>query len=146
MFKMNKKVEYALIVLKHFQSHDKGHQVTARMICDRYNTPFDTTSKVMQIMNNSGILESAQGVKGGYKVSIDLTQISYFQLLELIEGKSFDLDCEKMKCALVQSCNITGPVKKLNEYLLYFFKGLSIQELLEEGNGPESILLGKLNT
>ena len=140
MFKINKKVEYALIVLKHFEKLDKDELITARLVCDTYHTPFDTTSKVMQIMNNHQILESSQGVKGGYRVSIDLQQLNYLQLIEIIEGKEITKDCNSANCAIVESCNITGPIKKLNEYLMYFFKGLSIKELLEDGLGPESII------
>jgi DNA-binding IscR family transcriptional regulator len=140
MFKINKKVEYALIVLKHFEQLGKDELITARLICDTYNTPFDTTSKVMQIMNNHKILESSQGVKGGYKVSIDLRQINYLQLMEIIEGKEISNNCTSTNCSLIESCNITGPIKKLNEYLMYFFKGLSIKELLEDGLGPQSII------
>lgn len=143
MLKINKKLEYALIVLKHFSSTNKDTQVTARMICDLYNTPFDTTAKVMQVMNNRGILTSSQGVKGGYKVGIDLSQLSYKDLAQIIEGKSFEHNCSEAKCNLIESCNISGPIQKLSEYLDYFFAGLSVKELLEERPGPQSLLFSQ---
>ena len=124
MVKINKKVEYALIVLKHLETSSDEELTTARKICDKYSTPFDTTSRVMQVMNNAGILTSLQGVKGGYKLNVDLSGISYHQLVEMIEGKKIDKDCSEMKCSLLSSCNITGPIKKFNQYLNHFFKGL----------------------
>lgn len=140
MVKINKKVEYSLIVLKHLNNNGDSPQITAREICDIYSTPFDTTSRVMQTMNKSGILASTQGKKGGYKLAIDLEQISYLQLVELIEGKKVGQDCSEVNCALLSSCNITGPIKKLNQYLLHFFKVLTIKELLEEAQLPQSLL------
>jgi Rrf2 family protein len=142
MVKINKKVEYSLIVLKHLNCEVENNQVTAREICDTYNTPFDTTSRVMQTMNKNGVLESTQGQKGGYKLAINLNKINYLELVELIEGKKVGQDCSEINCALLNSCNITGPIKKLNQYLLHFFKGLTIKELLDETHLPQSLLAG----
>ncbi len=144
MLKINKKMEYALIVLKHFQSQPGEDLLTARSICDLYNIPFDTTSKVMQVMNTHNILASIQGVKGGYRVAINLENINYLELSEIIEGKSIEHSCENNNCSIIDTCNITGPIQKLNEYLVYFFKTLSIKELLEESPGPKTIMQGLL--
>lgn len=145
MFKINKKVEYALIVLKHFQKSTDDEFVTARMISDQYKLPFHTTSKVMQTMNNHKILESTQGVNGGYKVSANLYQVSFMSLAEIIEGKSLKQNCSEKGCSLIESCNITGPVQKLNDYLYSFFKELSLQELLEDNHINQN-LIKNLNT
>jgi Rrf2 family protein len=141
MLKINKKVEYSLMVLKHLTDSDKGSHITAREICDKYSTPFDTTSKVMQVMSQKGILTSIQGQKGGYKLSTDLNHVSYLELVEIIEGKKINKDCLSSNCSLIDSCNITGPVEKLNQYLLYFFRGLSLHELLEEFNPTKQLLI-----
>lgn len=134
MIKINRKVEYALIVLKMMK--DKGLQelTTAREVCDRFKTPFDTTAKVMQQMNTAGILHSHKGVKGGYTLTQDLSSITYLELVELIEGKSFMMDCHEGPCDMIQQCNITQPIKRLNDYLITIFNSLSLNELLAEDN------------
>ena len=58
MLKITKKVEYALIVLKYMGEHPFGELHSAREICDKFKLPFDTTAKVMQSMNNKGLLNS----------------------------------------------------------------------------------------
>ena len=115
---------------------DKGLQelTTAREVCDRYETPFDTTAKVMQLMNTAGILHSQKGVKGGYTISKDLSEVSYLELVELIEGKSFMMDCHEGPCELINKCNISQPIKRLNDYLITIFNSLSLNELLAEDN------------
>ena len=134
MVKINKKVEYALMVLKHISDKDQHDLTSAREVCDKFNIPFDTTAKVMQQMNNAGILHSTKGVKGGYGLDLNLEKINYLQLAELVEGKKITLNCESNQCSLIDTCNITTPIKKLNEYLMYFFQGLTIKELLLEKN------------
>ena len=103
---------------------------TAREVCDKFNTPFDTTAKVMQLMNGAGILQSHKGVKGGYTLAKDLSKISYLDLAQLIEGKSFMLDCLEGPCELYSNCNISQPIKRLNDYLINIFNSLTVSELL----------------
>jgi Rrf2 family protein len=134
MIKINRKIEYALMVLKLMKDKAETDLTTAREVCDCFQTPFDTTAKVMQLMNNAGILHSHKGVKGGYTLARDLNQISYLELAELIEGKSFMMDCHEGPCDLYHTCNITQPIKRLNDYLINIFNTLSLNELLAEDN------------
>lgn len=134
MIKINRKVEYALMVLKLMKDKDANELTTAREVCDKFETPFDTTAKVMQLMNTAGILHSQKGVKGGYTLSSDLSQVSYMALVEIIEGKSFMMDCHEGPCELIHQCNIGQPIKRLNDYLINIFNGLSLNELLAEDN------------
>lgn len=134
MIKINRKVEYALMVLKLMKDKEEEALTTAREVCDRFETPFDTTAKVMQQMNNAGILHSHKGVKGGYTLSRDLSDVSYRELVELIEGKSFMMDCHEGPCELIHQCNITQPIKRLNDYLMTIFNSISLGELLAEDN------------
>lgn len=139
MIKINRKVEYALMVLKTMKEKDALELTTAREVCDAYNTPFDTTAKVMQQMNSAGILHSHKGVKGGYTLARNLSSVSYIELVELIEGKSFMMDCHDRgdahgPCELIHKCNISQPIKRLNDYLINIFNSLSLNELLAEDN------------
>ena len=139
MIKINRKVEYALMALKLMKDKDAHELTTAREVCDKFQTPFDTTAKVMQQMNSAGILHSHKGVKGGYTLARDLSEVSYMDLVELIEGKSFMMDChdrgdDRGPCELLHSCNITQPIKRLNDYLINIFNALTLNELLAPDN------------
>jgi len=79
-------------------------------------------------------LHSHKGVKGGYNLARDLASISYIELSELIEGKSFMMDCHDGPCDLMHKCNITQPIKRLNDYLINIFNSLTLHELLAEDN------------
>lgn len=134
MIKINRKVEYALMVLKLMKDKGQNELTTAREACDRYDLPFDTTAKVMQQMNGAEILHSLKGVKGGYTLARELSSISYIELAELIEGKSFMMDCHEGPCDLIHSCNISQPIKRLNDYLINIFSSLTLHELLADDN------------
>lgn len=132
MIKINRKVEYALMVLRLMLDRTSDELTTAREVCDRYKAPFDTIAKVMQQLNLAGVLVSVKGVKGGYYLNFDLTKLSLVTLVELIEGKSFTIDCHDGPCELLETCNVSGPVKRLNQYATAFFSSISVYEFLSD--------------
>ncbi len=133
MLKINKKVEYALMALKYISDKEETRLVSAREICDEFQTPFDTTAKVMQVMNNHGVLKSVKGIKGGYSLLRPLEKISYMELVQMIEGKDeLGKACfsVKGKCELFEKCNIVTPVEQLNQKLNSYLMTLTLNELL----------------
>ena len=132
MIKLNKKVEYALMVLKHLKNHEAQDLTTAREISDLYQIPFDTTAKVMQQLNTAGWLLSLKGVKGGYCLSQDLNLVTLVDVVELIEQKSFGMSCENGPCELISTCNITTPYKKIHDYIERMFRTIPLELILED--------------
>ena len=139
MLKINKKVEYALMALKFMtdkanNKDAKDDLTSAREICDHFQTPFDTTAKVMQLMNNHDILKSVKGIKGGYSLNRSLQDITYAELASIIEGKpESGRVCVSAKgtCELLGKCNIATPVELLNRKLNHFLETLTLKELLQ---------------
>lgn len=145
MLKINKKVEYALMALKFMaDNNDSAPLVSAREICDAFETPFDTTAKVMQVMNNHDILKSVKGIKGGYSLNKNLSEITYMELVQMIEGREeVGRVCTNHKgtCDLIGKCNISTPVENLNRKLNSFLENLTLAELLQgtEFNKPKNL-------
>ncbi len=143
MLKINKKVEYALMALKFMaDKNDSIPLVSAREVCDAFHTPFDTTAKVMQVMNNHDILKSVKGIKGGYSLNKSLTEITYMELVQMVEGRDeIGRVCTNHKgtCELIGTCNISTPVENLNKKLNTFLENLTLAELLQgtEFNRPK---------
>lgn len=140
MLKINKKVEYALIALKFMAQKPVDQLTSAREICDEIGTPFDTTAKVMQAMNNNGILHSVKGIKGGYRMARPLKDITYITLVELIEGKRPESLCQSHRgpCELSGTCNIITPIDQLNRKLTLFLETLNLEDLLFGNLYPET--------
>lgn len=123
------------MALREIAARDGGELTSAREICDRFKIPFDTTAKVMQAMNNAGILCSVKGTKGGYLLARSLESISYMDLVHLIEGKETEHFCESSKgqCELMGLCNISTPIEELNRKLNEFLENLTLHDLFEMG-------------
>ena len=133
MFKMNRKIEYALISLKYMSDKDSGQLTSAKEICDVYETPFDPTSRVLQIMTQNGILSAAQGAKGGYQIIKDLFKVSTRELSDMIIGPIEITTClhnHRSGCTLSSKCHIIGSMVNLNNRIRDLFDTISIADLI----------------
>ena len=81
MNKINRKVEYALIALKHMRGKAPGELTSAKEISSIYGSPFDVTARVMQVLTQKNILRSEQGAHGGYQITKDLNRVSVYDLM-----------------------------------------------------------------
>lgn len=134
MFKINKKVEYALIALKHMSDKYPGELTTAKEICDIYKSPFDATSRVLQIMAQRQILKSEHGAHGGYLIQKDLSKITLLKLVEAILGPVQMVKCLHDEgdngCDLLTNCNIVSPIVKLSDRLKSFYETINLRDLI----------------
>lgn len=151
MMRLNRKVEYALIALRYMSEKKPGQLSSAKEISEKYGSPFDATSRVLQIMAQSGILKSEHGAQGGYQIVKDLGRVPLLQLNEIIMGPLGVTKCISRdggeSCELVSTCNIMTPVRNLNARLNEFFKNMSVAEILggvRETDSAEETLGGQV--
>lgn len=134
MTRLNRNVEYAFIALKYMSGKYAGHLTTVKEICDRTGVPFDATSRVMQQMAQAKILKSEQGSRGGYLLSRDLAKVSLREVLEVTTGAVEVVRCvgDKNDCEFSAGCNVSEPLRKLNNRLNEFYQTLSVAEIIAE--------------
>ena len=134
MFKINRKIEYALIALKHMSCKNPGQLTSAKEVCSVYRTPFDPTSRVLQIMTQNGILQAEQGAKGGYQIVKDLSKISARELSDMIIGPINITNCAQKnfsKCEISSKCRISGSMVSLNESIQNLFSKITVADLID---------------
>ena len=140
MFKINRKIEYALISLKHMSTKTPGQLTSAKEVCDIYGTPFDPTSRVLQIMAQHEVLHAEQGAKGGYQIVKDLTKMSLKELSDMIIGPIEIANCfhgNYSQCEITHSCHIISPMLNLNENINKIFSTVFVADLLSSKHHGE---------
>ena len=132
MLKINKKVEYALMIVKYMNQYKDHELITVREISNHFKAPFDTIAKVMQKLTNGKIISSIQGVKGGYQLKADLESITYLELHELVTGNSDEPFCYKknIKCTLSDDCNIKTPMNTINREIIKYLRKLTLNKII----------------
>jgi len=132
MFKIHKKVKYALTALKYMQKKPVNELSTAKEICARFKMPFDPTSRALQIMTQNGILQAAQGAYGGYRLVGDLDQVSMYELSRMVIGSVAVTDCtsEDCECERESACILKDEMARLNGKLVKMFKEIKVSEMV----------------
>ncbi|MDE1920685.1 MAG: Rrf2 family transcriptional regulator [Candidatus Omnitrophica bacterium] len=146
MFKINRKLEYALISLKAMSAKSPGQLTSAKEICDIYRTPFDPTSRVLQIMAQHEIVRAEQGAHGGYQIMKDLGKITLYDLTQIIEGPIQIVNCfhgNYSHCDMTSQCNVISPMLNLNERIAEMFKTINVYQLISSRNQGEKMIRSK---
>ena len=65
MFKITRKLEYALIALRYIQGQSEDKVVSAKEISGVYRIPLQLLAKILQELTKHNILEATQGAQIG---------------------------------------------------------------------------------
>jgi len=132
MLNITRKVEYALIALRHMQSKSDNALTSANEIAKQYGIPKQLLAKTLQQMARHNIVEATQGANGGYKVVANLDQISLKDFFEKLEGPLGMMDCYfESDCLQITNCNIRIPIQRINNNLRDMFSQMTLQEVTQ---------------
>lgn len=139
MNKVNRKVEYALMALKHMSQKFAGQLTSAKEISDQIGSPFDATSRVMQLMAQKGILKSEHGAHGGYLIVKDLSKVTFYDVITTVLAPIEVVKCVSGQetCDLFSKCNVQSPLQTFNNKLVDFYQTLPVSELLQIPLAPK---------
>lgn len=133
MFKIHKKVKYALIALKYIAARKAPQLSTAKEICTKFKIPFDPTSRVLQLMAQKGVLKAEQGAHGGYRLQGNLKALTIYALSQMVVGGGLSVtDCaaEQGGCHRENDCVLKGAMAKLNDRVVKAFKDVMVSEMI----------------
>ena len=130
MFKITRKLEYALIALRHIQGQSEDKVVSAKEISGVYRIPLQLLAKILQELSKHDILEAIQGAHGGYRLKKSLDEMNMTALIQILEGPIGIMDCSiDTKCVQLDICNIQTPIKKINEKVRNMFDNISVHDI-----------------
>ena len=93
MLKITRKVEYALIALRHMQQAPANSVSSANEIATQYGIPQHLLAKILQQMTREDLIQAVKGPAGGYRIKADLGKISLKDFFEKLEGPLGLMDC-----------------------------------------------------
>jgi Rrf2 family transcriptional regulator, nitric oxide-sensitive transcriptional repressor len=149
MLKVNRKVEYGLVALKHMASKPAQQLTSVRELCDQYGTPFDPLAHVLRLLSTAHVVESEQGAHGGYRLVGDLTRFSVAEFIELIDGQLALTECikadEECRCKMMDRCNIVSPMHNFHNHLIQYLRSISVHDLLQDAPSFSLVMPKKLS-
>ena len=136
MLRFSKKVEYALIALIHMARKPAKGLTTSKELSDQYHIPLELMGKVLQALVKSGLVNSVQGVKGGYLLNDIIDNLSISQVVRAVDKPIKIVKCIENQhvsdCNQILYCNIRSPMEILQDKLEAIFEGITVSDLRKD--------------
>ena len=134
MVRLSKKSEYGLIAIRHIATKMSGDLVTAKEIARAYKIPFELLAKVLQRLTKAGLILSVQGVRGGYALARNPSEIPVSLIIHAIEGTTPVIaQCMSdgpQSCGVFTVCTIKSPLTKVQASIDTAFNNLTLSEIV----------------
>ena len=129
MLKITRKVEYALIAVRHLKENSEN-LITANEISSSYGIPKEILAKTLQKLAKKNIIKSVKGPYGGYKAMDKSSSTTLNDFFEILEGPTAIMDCYfDSGCDHLTSCNIRTPINKINDSIRNLFDKLTLADI-----------------
>lgn len=129
MLKLPKKVEYAIFALQYI-AENEDKLVSVKEISTYLDLSFEFLSKVMQVLNRKGLIQSQQGIKGGYKLTIEAKKLNIMDIIRAFDEKISLVDCTSdNECDKLDDCVLRNPMLILQDKIENIFFETSISDL-----------------
>lgn len=84
--KLSRKSDYALRAVRHLSTLPKEKLGSINTISEAERVPREFLAKILKDLTNGGVLKSFQGVTGGYKLAKPAKDVTYLNIIEIIDG------------------------------------------------------------
>jgi Rrf2 family protein len=145
---LNRKVDYAILVLSHLHQHPGG--AAARAIAERYKLSRGFVANILKELCHEGFVTSHRGVKGGYSLAPCAMQLSLAELVETLDETFRLAECnhaDGADCALSRTCMMKEPISAVHNKIMDVLRGVTLGELFGANEKPSSLpmleLIGK---
>jgi Rrf2 family protein len=125
--------DYALIALAYMV--ERGDQLaSARAIAEAHGLSLPLMMKVLKILHQRQLLQSVRGVKGGYRIGVDLNEVSLYELMAILGGERLiDVDQQPRP----RSFSGHAPALALQYRLIRFLREVPLSDLVIPGRRIE---------
>tara|TARA_B100000427_G_scaffold316620_1_gene311855 strand:- start:953 stop:1351 length:399 start_codon:yes stop_codon:yes gene_type:complete len=130
MLKITRKVEYALIALRHLQQMEQGQLSSAKSMASEYGIPQELLAKILQKLAKEKIVQALKGPRGGYQILKDPKKVNMTKFFEILEGPMGIMDCYfDSNCEQINGCTIREPINRINERIRGMFDKMTLADI-----------------
>src|SRR6185295_9035657 len=112
MLRLSKKADYALLAMRHLAANAHRPAMSARELAESYDIPPELLAKVLQKLVRARLLDSHQGIRGGYGLARPATAMSVADVIQAVDGPLTVTACSDTdhSCDQYAKCNVRDPL------------------------------------
>jgi Rrf2 family protein len=140
MLRLSKKADYALLAMRHLAARVDREAVSARELAESYDIPPELLAKVLQKLVKARLLESHQGIRGGYGLARPAGAVSVAEVIQAIDGPLTVTACseEDHSCDQYSKCGIRDPLWRIKDRIVSALAATSVAELAVDLLQPQA--------
>lgn len=130
--------DYAVVMMAAVARHPCGARLSATLLATETGIPLPTAQKLTGRLAAAGLLATARGTGGGFRLARPAAAISLADIVEAVEGPiamTNCIDAERHLCALESGCQVRPHMGLVNDALRGALAGVSLVSLAERSGG-----------
>ncbi len=124
--------DYAVVMMAAAARHGGDARLSAGMLAEETGVPLPTAQKLMGKLASAGLLSSARGTGGGFRLAREANGISLADIIEAVEGPiamTVCVDEKRNDCALDGHCLVKPHLSIANQAVREALAGVSLAQL-----------------
>ena len=137
------KGRYALRVMIDLAEHDDGLYIPLKEIAARQDISEKYLESIMPDLAKHGLVESAMGKTGGYKLTRAPETYTVGSILRLIEGPLVPVSCLERKpvtCSRAAQCRTLPLWSKLDQLVNDYLDSVTVADLIRTEDGGDYVI------
>ena len=128
---VRRNTDYALRAMIHLAKKYGGKSISTRVIAEREDISYQLACKLMQRMNEAGLVNSTMGPKGGFGLSKEPSQINLLEIIEAVQGPLSVNRClaEEDTCPRKDLCPLSDKMREIQDYLTGYLSGATLGDV-----------------
>lgn len=131
--------DYAMRIIAYMLtdgSFDETNLVKAKPMADSLGIDYQYSMKIINKLKKAELIKSVQGCTGGYYLAEGVNELTFYDVIKLMEGEIHLLNClNGYKCSRKKTidCPVQGEFGKLQESFIDKLKEIKINEVCKDG-------------
>jgi FeS assembly SUF system regulator len=127
---MGKLTDYATVVLASLAEDPARHRAAAEL-AERTRLTRTTVSKVLKGLQRAGLVHSARGAQGGYRLARAPEEITAAQILDVFEGPIAITECSSAssQCGIEHLCRVGSAWQRVNAAIRRALEDVTLKQL-----------------
>ena len=136
---LNRKVDYAILVLSHL--HERRAGGSAREIAERFGLSRSFVANILKELCHKGFVSSHRGVKGGYEIGPGTAAVSLGDFIASMDDTFSLAECNHQgattaQCSIFDCCTVRGPIAAVHDRIRSVLRQVTLGELFHPEAGP----------
>ena len=131
--KISTKGRYALRVMIDLAMNNNGEYISLKDISKRQGVSVKYLEQIVSLLNKQGLLQTARGNNGGYKLNKEIDKYTVGEILRAAEGDLSPITCvkEEAKCDKKAGCLTYNFWKGLDDVINEYIDSKTLADIID---------------